>query len=252
VILGVQPELKPLLVQLAGVAVVIAPGDPFTERVDCHCPLMSLPLALGTTLSTIPAPIPYLHAGAQRAEHWRIELGATERPRVGLVWSGGFRPGQPDHWNIDRLRNVPLDALMPLSGIACDFHGLQKGEPAESEFTARMQSGWAGPRFTNHAARLNDFTDTAALIENLDLVISADTSTAHLAAAMGKPVWLLSRYSGCWRWLLDTPDSPWYPTLRIYRQTRYAEWGDVMDRVAHDLRAWCAARATATASATHG
>ena len=117
-----------------------------------------------------------------------------------------------------------------------EFISLQKGEPAESEFRQAVASGWDGPVTHDHVIELKDFSDTAALVMNLDLVIAVDTSTAHLAASLGKPVWLLNRYDTCWRWLLEREDSPWYPSIKIYRQTSSGDWDGVTQRVRADLQ----------------
>jgi len=208
---------------------------------DLHCPMLSLPLAFGTTLETIPyAQGAYLQALAADERYWaeRLERQFGERRlRVGLVWSGGFRPEQPDLWAVNERRNVPLGlfaAALDLPGI--DFVSLQKGEPAESEFRGREGAYWKVGRVFNAAADLKDFADTAGLIANLDLVISVDTSTAHLAAAMGKPTWILNRYDTCWRWLLDREDSPWYASVRLYRQGADRDWSPLLLSMASDLQ----------------
>jgi hypothetical protein len=143
---------------------------------------------------------------------------------VGLVWSGGFRPDQPALWSTHERRNISLAQISALNTPGVDFYSLQKGEPAESQVLAEIGRYWKSDNFFNYAAELQDFTDTAAFIANLDLVISVDTSSAHLAAAMGKPVWLLNRFDTCWRWQLHRRDSPWYPTLTVFRQTAAADW----------------------------
>jgi len=125
---------------------------------------------------------------------------------------------------------------------------LQKGEPAESEWKKIVAAGWSGPAIIDHTNELKDFSDTAALIENLDLVISVDTATAHLAAAMGKTVWLLNRFDTCWRWFLDREDSPWYPSVRIYRQERMGDWQPMIERVRQDLLTLAGTRAMAGAA----
>jgi ADP-heptose:LPS heptosyltransferase len=140
-------------------------------------------------------------------------------------------------WALNKRRNLPLDQLKVLKGMDVDFISLQKGEPAESDFVSAMQAGWDGPAIANYSADLQDFSDTAALIETLDLVISVDTSVAHLAAALGKPVWILNRFDSCWRWLQDRSDSPWYPTLTLYNQRSAGDWEEVMQRVRQDLLA---------------
>ena len=134
-----------------------------------------------------------------------------------------------------RRRNIALETLHPLRGLPATFHSLQKGEPAESEFADLRSRRWDGPAIVDHASDLQDFSDTAALVSNLDLVISVDTSIAHLAAAMGRPVWLLNQYSACWRWLMNRVDSPWYPTLTQYRQPSPGDWHSVIASVTRDL-----------------
>ena len=137
---------------------------------------------------------------------------------MGLVWSGGFRPSQPELWSVNNRRNIPLAKLAGLKNPDIEFYSLQKGQPAESELAELMVHGWDGPQIVDFTSLLNDFSDTAGLVENLDLVIAVDTSTAHLAGALGKPVWILNRFDTGWRWLLDREDSPWYPTARLFRQ----------------------------------
>jgi len=234
VVFEVPPALRGLLASLDGVSHWVLRGEPL-PRFDTHCPLLSLPLAFATTLATVPCATPYLRANPERARYWQQKLGARSRPRVGLVWSGGFRPDQPELWAVNRRRNIPLAMLAALKHPDIEFHSLQKGQPAEGELNDLLADGWDGPTLVNHSAELTDFADTAALIEQLDLVISVDTSTAHLAGALGKPVWLLNRFDGCWRWLCDRDDSPWYPTLKVYRQTQRGGWDDVIRRVRVDL-----------------
>jgi hypothetical protein len=196
-----------------------------------HCPLLSLPLAFGTRLETIPSMTPYLRAPVHALETWREKLGKKNKPRVGLVWSGGFRPNQPELWSVNRRRNIPLAQLAMLKNPDLEFYSLQKGEPAESELAELIHRGWDGPQITNFTSLLKDFSDTAGLVGNLDLVISVDTATAHLTGALGKPVWILNRFDTDWRWLLDREDSPWYPTARLFRQDDTREWDNVIARV---------------------
>jgi len=236
VILEVQRPLESLLANLEGVAQLVVHGDA-RPAFDYYCPLMSLPLAFKTTLPTLPARIPYLKGDAQKTLHWKQMLGEKTKLRVGLVWSGGFRVNQPELWAINDRRNVPLAKLASLKHPDIEFYSLQKGQPAESELKNLTSSNWDGPRLTDFANLLNDFSDTAALLEQLDLLISVDTSTAHLAGAMGQPVWILNRFDACWRWLLDRSDSPWYPTAKLYRQERAGDWDSVIQRVRSDLHA---------------
>jgi hypothetical protein len=231
VVFEVQRPLGSLLQTLSGVGQVLAAGDVLPDF-DFHCPLMSLPLELGVTEAhLLENPAPYLAADPDKSQHWARRLGARTRPRVGLVWSGGFRPEQPELWSTHERRNISLAEISTLNTSGLDFFSLQKGEPAESQVLAEIGRYWTGDNFFNYAAELGDFTDTAALIANLDLVISVDTSTAHLAAGMGKPVWLLNRFDTCWRWQLHRRDSPWYPNLTVFRQTAAADWSTPLQQI---------------------
>ncbi len=234
VILEIHESLVSLLASLEGVTQLVTRGNNL-PAFDYQCPLMSLPLALKTTLSTIPANIPYLQANAEKSRFWQEKLGDKNRPRVGLVWSGGFRRNQPEAWSVNSWRNIPLAKLAALKNPDIEFYSLQKGQPAESELAELIKNNWDGPHIVDYTSLLNDFSDTAALIENLDLVISVDTSTAHLAGALGKPVWILNRFETDWRWLLERTDSPWYPTAKLYRQQKAGDWDAVVQRVKADL-----------------
>jgi hypothetical protein len=197
---------------------------------------MSLPLELGIDEAHLLGnPAPYLAADPDKSQHWARRLGARRRPRVGLVWSGGFRPEQPELWSTHERRNISLAEISTLNTRGIDFFSVQKGDPAESQVLTEIGLYWPSDNFFNYAADLNDFTDTAALIANLDLVISVDTSTAHLAAAMGKPVWLLNRFDTCWRWQLHRSDSPWYPKLTVFRQTAVADWSAPLQHIRMQL-----------------
>lgn len=234
VILEVQRPLMRILSGLDGVAQIVGQGDPIPDF-DFHCPLMSLPLAFQTTLSNVPSRVPYLRSDADLRRFWLGRLGERTKPRIGLVWSGGFRPDQPELRYVNGRRNIPLKKLGPLKNLDCEFYGLQKGQPAEAELAALLSDGWDGPPIIDVAPHLRDFAETAALIDHLDLVISVDTSTAHLAGALGRPVWILNRFDTCWRWLLDVPESPWYPTVRLYRQPEPGNWDAVVEAVRVDL-----------------
>jgi hypothetical protein len=196
---------------------------------------MSLPLAFGTTLATIPSGQRYLAGEAELVERWRVRLGERRGFRVGLVWSGGFRPNEPEYWSANARRNIELQSLSELNHPRIEYVSLQKGQPAEAEPQELQRRGWRGPRLFDPTRELADFADTAALIENLDLVIAVDTATAHLAAALGKPTWILSRFDGCWRWLLDRSDSPWYPSVRLFRQQAPGTWDEVVRQVRAEL-----------------
>jgi tetratricopeptide (TPR) repeat protein len=229
VILEVQKPMVEVMKTLKGVSLVVPQGEPLPDH-DFHAPLGSLPLAFGTTLETIPAEVPYLTSDAARAAAWRERISHIDGYRIGLVWAGMSRDGNPELVATDRRRSMALAALGPLGSIpGCAFFSLQLGPPSEQETPAGLMLH----DFTSH---LSDFAETAALIANLDLVIAVDTSVVHLAGAMGKPVWMLNRFDTCWRWLLDRDDSPWYPTLRQFRQTRPGDWAGVVERVAKALR----------------
>jgi tetratricopeptide (TPR) repeat protein len=230
VVLEAQPELVDLLSQnLSSDSLrVVArapdyPGISGLPRFDALTHLMTLPGIFKTTLETIPNQ-PYLRAPAEKVAAWRQRLGALPGgPRVGLVWAG-------NPWNnarvVDAFRSMPLATLAPLLETpGMMFFSLQKGEAARQLREARV------PSCHDLTAELTDFTETAAMIANLDLVICVDTAVAHLAGAMGKPVWMLSRFNGCWRWFTERPDSPWYPSMRIFRQQADRSWPRVIGEV---------------------
>lgn len=182
---------------------------------------MSLPFVFGTKMETIPATIPYLNADTELVETWKTILPDSKKRKVGIVWAGAAG------YSNDRNRSLPLPSLAPLADIeGITFISLQKGEAA-----AQSAHPPQGMDFINPTEKLTDFGETAALITHLDLVISVDTAVAHLAAAMGKPVWALLPYAADWRWLRGREDSPWYPTLRLFRQKAAGDWADVVDRV---------------------
>lgn len=230
IIFQVQAPLQRLLKNFAAIATIITNDDPCLTY-DYQCPLLSLPLAFKTTLSAIPVSIPYLYSEPEKAAYWKNKLGQYKKFRVGIVWSGGFRADQPDVWAVNARRNIPLDKFTCLNLPNVEFISLQKGEEAVTQLRELEQSLWDGPYIIDYTDELHDFSDTAALIDNLDLVISVDTSTAHLAGALGKPVWILNRFDTCWRWLLNRNDSPWYPTVKLFRQTSFGNWNTVMQNV---------------------
>jgi len=227
IILEVPAPLVRLLRSLTGVHQVIARGDPLPPF-DLHCPMLSLPLAMGTTLDSIPASIPYLHPAPVEIATWNARLPSTA-PRIGLVWAGS--PALPA---MDTRRSLPPAILAPLFDVpGLHFISLQKDGPAMPVALPLL----------NLMPDITDYADTAALIANLDLVIAVDTSVLHLAGALGKPVWLLDRFAPCWRWILGRNDSPWYPSLRIYRQTQPGDWSPVLAAVCADLQSWSAPQA---------
>jgi tetratricopeptide (TPR) repeat protein len=226
VLLEVQPLQVALMRSLDGPAQVLARGAALPEF-DLHCPLLSLPLAFGTTEATIPARVPYLAPPPERARAWAARLGPRTRPRLGLAWSGSL-----SHKN-DRNRSLPLDLLRPLLDLDVSLHCLQR------ELRVADVPAFATMKAIAHYGRaLADFADTAALVAAMDLVVAVDTAVAHLAGALGKPVWILLPAAPDWRWLLDRADSPWYPTARLFRQRRPGDWSDVLAEVFAELRAW--------------
>jgi hypothetical protein len=188
---------------------------------------MSLPHIFGTTLESVPAPIPYLSPSPEALSAWTPKFEGVKGLRVGIVWAGNPRKQEIRFRVIDAKRSIGLDCLAPLLDMPVNFYSLQKGE---TEADAAKY-----PQIVNFMPDINDFDDTAAIIANLDLVISVDTSVVHLAGAMGKPVWLLSRKDACWRWLQNREDSPWYPSVRVYGQTEIGDWDSVIERVKQDL-----------------
>jgi tetratricopeptide (TPR) repeat protein len=215
-------ELKALMQTLERVEAVVAATEP-EPAADIVTPLLSLPLMFGTDLATIPSQVPYLHAPPERQAVWQQRLGAPTRRRIGLAWWGSQHIAR---------RSLSIETLLPiLSTPNAEFHAVQKEiPPAHREFMA------AHPTLIDHSHELVDFADTAALISQLDLVVTIDTAVAHLAGALGKPVWIMLHHSADWRWLLDRTDSPWYPTARLFRQKRAGDWKGVVDSVARALR----------------
>ncbi|WP_338641482.1 tetratricopeptide repeat protein [Burkholderia pyrrocinia] len=227
VIVEAPAALGELLGTLRGVSRIVTEGQP-TPAFDLHCPLMSLPYAFRTTLDTVPADTPYLRADARRRAAWAQRLDALAPPgrlRVGLAWSGN-----PRHAN-DENRSMPFAALAPLVALDATFVSLQP------QMRARDADAFAASGVLSFADALTDFAETAALVDTLDLVISVDTSVAHLAGALGRPVWVLLPRVPDWRWLLERDDCPWYPAATLFRQTRPGDWPAVVCRVADALGA---------------
>jgi hypothetical protein len=231
VILVADDSVHPLLSALSGVSQSFPKSAGMLPAFDMHCPMSSLPLAFGTRLDTIPSGISYLPAPAESRRHaWEERLGAHRKLRVGLVWSGN-----PNHGN-DHNRSVPLRTLSRLLDVDATFVSLQKDPKPDDKAALHERTG-----VIDLTADLTDFNETAALVNCLDLVITVDTSVAHLAGALGRPTWILLPYTPDYRWLLDRDDSPWYPTVRLFRQTANREYADVLDRVRAELLARIAA-----------
>jgi len=220
------PALEQLLASVAGVRAVFSSREP-PIAFDCHVPIMSLPRAFRTTLASVPSQVPYLHAPKLAAARWRERL-ETPRPqrKVGLAWAGN-----PRHKR-DRIRSLPVEAYAPLLAIReCSFFSLQKGDAAGS--LAKVDA--LGGRIVDYTAELESFADTAALVSALDLVITVDTAIAHLAGALGKPVWILLPLAPDSRWMTARADSPWYPSARLFRQRQRGDWEPVIQAVAGEL-----------------
>jgi tetratricopeptide (TPR) repeat protein len=228
VILGVQDELFPLLSNLAGLTYCIPRSGGTVPAYDLHCPITSLPSIFETRLESIPAETPYLPSPAgDRIAAWEQRLGARGRTRVGLVWSGNARH------NNDRNRSIALRELAPILDVDATFISLQKDVRAEDLPALRERTD-----IVDLTAQLSDFAETAALVSCLDLVITVDTSVAHLAGALGCVTWILLPHAPDYRWLLHRDDSPWYPSVRLFRQDASRDYARVVDRLRHELKSW--------------
>ena len=226
VILECMPELKRLMANTPGVDEAFA-GDQPAPQFQVHCMLMGLPLIFGTELDSIPDAVPYVKPDARLVQSWGEKLGKkSDRLRVGIVWAGASR----SIYKGTRNRSMPLAQLQPLAELSgVEFHNLQLGTAAKeiSPHTLPM---------IDHTTEIRDFADTAAILENLDLLITVDTATAHLAGAMGKPVWVMLPFVGDWRFLRDRSDSPWYPTMRLFRTKSVGDWSQVLREVSEELQ----------------
>jgi tetratricopeptide (TPR) repeat protein len=211
--------------------------DEIEEGFDYYIHLMSLPYIFKTNLHNVPARERYLSADEEKIALWKKKLNRSKRYQVGLVWHGGFRENRPDLWHIYHgYRNITCEFLERLFHLDIDLVSLQKGDEALDEmknFLDKLPSY----RIKEYSDEIEDFSDTAALIENLDLVISVDTSVAHLAASLGKETWLLNRFNSCWRWISSNKTrTPWYPSMKIFNQKKLGQWDDVMDDVIKNLK----------------
>lgn len=225
-------ELRRLFASMPGITVL--DDGAAMPAFDWHVPAFSLPRAFGTTLATIPADIPYLHADPALVKAWGRRLAVALAPgelRVGLVWAGQARPWVAGFSMLDARRSIALATLAPLAAVpGVALVSLQTGEAA-----AQARRPPAGMALHDPMPEAADFADTAAIVARLDVVLSVDTAVAHLAGALGKPVLLLDRYDSCWRWLSGREDSPWYPSLRILRQPRPGDWASVVSRAVEIL-----------------
>ena len=224
VIVRVQPLLAKLIAEMQGIQSVLTGYDE-TPEIDLICPLMSLPLAFGTQIETIPANVPYLHVPPLHRARWRSQLGERTRPRIGLAWRG------QQHLP---FRSMGLTTLVPL--LQCqqfEFHSLQR-DMTDGDRACLS----ANPLLIDHSTDLQDFADTAAIADEMDLVISIDTAVAHLAGALARPLWVMLPFSCDFRWLIDREDCPWYPTARLFRQKRQGDWDQVVAEIVQQIRAF--------------
>src|SRR5882672_8086710 len=220
VVLEAPPPLCSLFARLAGVTTVVARGDALPDF-DVYCPAGSLPRALRTEVSSIPADVPYLRASEAHVAKWRERIESLPQPRIAVAWAGSA-----DHVN-DRNRSLQLRQMAPLFALNAGFVSIQRDLRAADAEELRRQ-----PALTHVGDALADFDDTAAVVMLADLVITVDTSVAHLAGALGRPIWVLVPFWPDWRWMLDRADTPWYPTMRLYRQPRAGDWEGVIAQVA--------------------
>lgn len=229
VFVEVQPPLMRLLSRVAGIDRLCAQGEPLPSF-DFHVPLGSLPGIFQTTVETIPAEIPYLQAEDERVDYWRGQLAALADLKIGIAWQGNPKQGG------DRLRSIPLMHFAPLARLeGVQLVSLQKDPGAE-----QLKEMADALPIIDLARRLDlsggAFLDTAAVMRNLDLVITCDTATGHLAGALGVPVWLALSAAADWRWLSERDDTPWYPTMRLFRQSKLGRWDDVFERMADEIQ----------------
>ena len=225
VVMEVQAPLKRLLATMPGVQLMVSAGEPLPPY-DYHCPLLSMPGVMAKLSHDIPAAVPYIQPDPALVAAWRARIKGNQLPRIGLVWSGNLAPG------LHHDRTLPLVDMLRVVSDRAQFFSLQK------EVIASDKAELQRCDVRNYGETLNDFADTAAIIESMDLVITIDTAVAHLAGALGKPVWILLRFAADWRWLRNRDDSPWYPTARLFRQPAVGDWATVMDAVQRELPAF--------------
>lgn len=236
VILSVQDPLRRLIESLDDGITVIGENE-VPESYDYHCHLMSLPCAFETTVETVPYPTKYLSIGPAAISAWKARLHDVSGVKIGLIWAGSFRPDVLCVRRNDANRSLTLNHYAPLLEVpGAVFFSLQKGPPA-----AQLAEARADHAIHDWTDELTDFAETGALIENLDLVITVDTAVAHLAAALGKPVWILVPWVSCWRWLETRTDTPWYASVRLFRQNERGNWDPVIEAVKQELQILAAA-----------
>ena len=227
VVLEAPASLVELMATLSPTVTVIKQGEPL-PAFDIVCPIMSLPLALNTTVKTIPANTPYLNVNDDKKQYWQAKLGTKTKPRIGIVWSGSMT-NKIDN-NLCARRNIPLEQLTPLFELLFEFHVLQKDIRPEDQPILESLS-----QLNCHQDELKNFDDTAAIIHEMDLVISVCTSVAHLAGALGHKTWVLLPYSADYRWMLNEKISPWYPNIELIRSEKIGDWSDVVQKITQQL-----------------
>lgn len=224
VILQVQPALLRLAGTVGGHNQLIG-RNRVPPKFDLHCELMNLPMVLGLRLTDLPGPVPYLSADPDLVSRWRERLAPLARPLVALAWAGSQA-----HLH-DRKRSLSVSRLAPLALAGVTFVSIQKGPQA-----AQAEARPPGLPLVDLSAEIRNFDDSAAILRVVDLLVSIDSSPVHLAGALGRPVWTLLPFAAEWRWMLTREDSPWYPTMRLFRQPSRGDWSSVLERVARELR----------------
>lgn len=221
IVLDVRPEILPFAQRMSGIDEILVRGQ-LPPDFHAHCELMSLPMAMGLKLSDLPGKVPYLTANPEYVEKWRNKLAHLPRPIVCLVWAGRPQPTPQ--------RFFPLATLAPLALPGVSLVSLQLGAQA-----AEAQTPPSGMAITDLGKEITSFEDTAAILTVADLLVSADSAPVHLAGALGRPAWVMLLRSADWRWLQDREDSPWYPSLRLFRQSAYKDWAGVAERIAKEI-----------------
>jgi len=232
IIVQCRPPLQRLLKNSPFIDAVVVSAT--AQDFDEHISVMSLPHIFKTTLDTIPQNIPYLFVSDEARRKWSPRFMGVTDYKIGLVWAGNPRRGLIDAHITDRQRSLSLEHMLPLLDVSgCRFYSLQKGETEKDIDRLGLRD-----RLTDYMQDVEDMMDTAAIIENLDLVLSVDTSVVHLAGGLGKPVWVLSRFGGCWRWLRNIEQNPWYPTLRIFGQPSPGDWTKCIEKIQQALASY--------------
>lgn len=236
VIMHVPQSLVGIMKSIRGVDAAI-PLDIIPPNYDVHCSLMSLPMIFRTTLDSIPLAEGYMKADVSNKRKWHKKISNIPGPKIGICWQGSDHPMVANSWsNVNSRRNVPLELLANVfHDVEVTFFSLQKVKSSEKKLEENFEKYWPRRNFIDFTHEINDFSDLAGLVENLDLVISVDTSVAHLAGAVGTSTWLLNRFDSCWRWLLVRSDSPWYKSIKLYRQQEDLDWEKVLLVMKQDL-----------------